>query len=526
MAKAIFVTGTPLSLFEHPLWIEFFKKIRPSFKLASRKVVSTSLLEKQYAIMESEVTQKLTEASNLNLQCDGWSNCRNESIINFMISYPSPLFVKFLETKDDSHDANYLCTQMEEVILKYGPEKFLVAIGDNAPNMKAGLEQLQEKYPHIVVLGCVSHLMHLLFGDIMKCQSAKRPVAVATTIIKKVKRSHKLGALFSKIQKEKSINISLKLPGKTRWGSILFALKSLSANRNVLQILVVNDAVKDKFTSNMRKKILDDEFWSKVDILINIFTPITSVNIALEGDGVLIHKVHTRLNDLKHKINAIVQTGCSNMFTSNEKKQILENLQKRKDFATHSIHMAAALLDPANRGSDLNTNEMIDAMEFVVKTATNMSLEASTVLCEIGNYKNKEDIWNKSFVWTTVNNLCPMQWWKTFYSQTLLSKIAVRILSAPISSASTERSNSTFGWIHSNKRNRLTTQRAGKITYLAQNWKLLDPKTKKSNTNKRSNATTSADSIENDSDSDLSSIHSESGSSSSETIISSDDTMA
>lgn len=70
----------------------------------------------------------------------------------------------------------------------------------------------------------------------MKCQSAKKPIAVVTTIIKKIKRSHKLGALFSKIQKQKNINISLKLPGKTRWGSILFALKSLSANRNVRRI--------------------------------------------------------------------------------------------------------------------------------------------------------------------------------------------------------------------------------------------------------------------------------------------------
>lgn len=55
--------------------------------------------------MESEVKEKVDDAENLHLQCDGWSNCRNESIVNFIISCPTPLFVKFLETEDNSHNA-------------------------------------------------------------------------------------------------------------------------------------------------------------------------------------------------------------------------------------------------------------------------------------------------------------------------------------------------------------------------------------------------------------------------------------
>jgi len=42
-----------------------------------------------------------------------------------------------------------------------------------------------------------------------------------------------------------------------------------------------------------------------------------------------------------------------------------------------------------------------------------------------------------------------------------------------VTSAATERSFSTFAWIHSKKRNRLTSDRAAKITYLAHNWKLM-----------------------------------------------------
>lgn len=124
--------------------------------------------------MQNEVTKKLSESSNLHFQCDGWSNCRNESIINCIISVPDPLFVKFIETKENSHDATYLCNQMAEVMESMEPKNFFAAIGDNAVNMQAALNLLKVKYPHIEPLGCIPHLMHLLCFDILKRASAKK----------------------------------------------------------------------------------------------------------------------------------------------------------------------------------------------------------------------------------------------------------------------------------------------------------------------------------------------------------------
>ena len=67
-----------------------------------------------------------------------------------------------------------------------------------------------------------------------------------------------------------------------------------------------------------------------------------------------------------------------------------------------------------------------------------------------------------------------MKWWKGACQTSSLSKIAVAILQLPCTSAATERSFSTYGWIHNSKRNRLTADRAGKITYISHNLKLLD----------------------------------------------------
>ena len=64
-----------------------------------------------------------------------------------------------------------------------------------------------------------------------------------------------------------------------------------------------------------------------------------------------------------------------------------------------------------------------------------------------------------------------------------LSKVASAILSMATTSAATERSLSTYSRIHTKNRHRLTTERAGKIVYIAHNLKLLtNHKTKKTTT--------------------------------------------
>ncbi|CAH1758069.1 15722_t:CDS:2, partial [Entrophospora sp. SA101] len=54
---------------------------------------------------------------------DGWTNNHNESIINFMVTLPKPLFWKALETKESSHTAEYISEKIEEVISEVGQDK-------------------------------------------------------------------------------------------------------------------------------------------------------------------------------------------------------------------------------------------------------------------------------------------------------------------------------------------------------------------------------------------------------------------
>ena len=105
---------------------------------------------------------------------------------------------------------------------------------------------VHEKYPQIVSLDCTAHLLHLLCSGILGCQTVKTFFSDAITIVKTIKRSRILQAIFDEISSGKKFKdqISLKLPGKTRWGSHLYCLQSLQSNKVVLQTLAVSEKAK------------------------------------------------------------------------------------------------------------------------------------------------------------------------------------------------------------------------------------------------------------------------------------------
>ena len=103
---------------------------------------------------------------------------------------PEPRFVKFLLTDKNKHDASYLAKQIQHIMETYGPpEKYLVVIGDNAANMRAAFRLLNETFNHIVPLGCIAHLLHLLCNDILSCESVRLFMQQVTEIVKIIKNS-------------------------------------------------------------------------------------------------------------------------------------------------------------------------------------------------------------------------------------------------------------------------------------------------------------------------------------------------
>lgn len=370
-----------------------------------------------------------------------------------------------------------------KTIEKYGPDKFLVLIGDNARNMQSALSIVKERFPHIIQLGCLAHLLHLLCGDILGCATVKTFMATAIDVVKTVKNSHLLKAIFDRLQSEKKFKdrISLKLPGTTRWGSHLFCLESLQANKSVLQKLAVSEEA--DISADLKRRILDDAvFWVRVEKMINMLSPIIDLITSFEGNNEMIHKVYVKLNELQETLTSEIPLSP---LQQAEENKILQNLTKRMKRGISKIHLAGDLLNPSSIGCHLKPEELLDAIGFICETGQSMGLAINDIKKDLADYRDKEGLWNRTFIWDGVvekseneEQVSPLLWWRQLRGTCVLADIAIKILGAPITSAATERTFSTFSWIHNKKRNRLTTARASKITYISHNWHLLNQQKK------------------------------------------------
>lgn len=91
------------------------------------------------------------------------------------------------------------------------------------------------------------------------------------------------------------------------------------------------------------------------------------------------------------------------------------------------------------------------------------------ITIDLARYIGKTENFERNYLWKTVDKINPITWWQGYCSKSALKDLAVAILTLPPSSAATERTFSRYSFIHSKRRNKLTTKRAGMLTYVACN---------------------------------------------------------
>ncbi|KAI4464523.1 ribonuclease h-like superfamily [Holotrichia oblita] len=92
----------------------------------------------------------------------------------------------------------------------------------------------------------------------------------------------------------------------------------------------------------------------------------------------------------------------------------------------------------------------------------------------LAQYKIRGNIFAKEFVISSEKSMSGPIWWAGICSSSKISRLAVDILNLPSSTAAIEITFSTYGFIHRQRKNRLTVERSGNLTYIAHNYNLLN----------------------------------------------------
>ncbi|GKD73533.1 hAT dimerization domain, ribonuclease H-like domain protein [Tanacetum coccineum] len=100
--------------------------------------------------------------------------------------------------------------------------------------------------------------------------------------------------------------------------------------------------------------------------------------------------------------------------------------------------------------------------------------EHSRVLDEYAMFSMKSGFFSDLTSISMMGTVEPKSWWVNFSAQTpFLQTLAFRLLGQPSSSSCAERNWSTYAFIHSLRRNKLTTSRAQDLVYIHNNLRLL-----------------------------------------------------
>lgn len=484
LSRAIYASGTPLQIVENQYWQAFFTRLRPAWKIPTRAAVSTRYMEREYASIQKSVNTKVHEAMSIGLMCDGWTNIRRQSIVNFVLTTPEPVFYKTFPTLDTAHDATYIAKCISEVVEEVGSNKIFGIVTDNAANMKAAWTLIRFKYQHIYPYGCVAHGLNLLAQDIIKLPVFDDILTSGKEIVKEILYSHKLNAILNEKQVQNKKEISLKLPVATRWGTHAIFINSLLANKSSLEELSIDKRVnrldgtvakgkKTLLTAETKQKLLDDDFWDNITCVGSLLQPILKWITIIESDKPQISLVCQIFHDLKTSFESALQSPPVALELIDA--SIFQHLSKRNQFCITNLHKAASLLDPKQRGQNLTQSEIMDGIEFIAQVASESpEVDEATVLAEFAGYRSKEGAWGRNFIWKAVDKVSAEAWWKGISPATNLITIACKILNSPATSAACERTFSTYGHVHNKRRNRLTNDRAGKLVFIKHNLKLLE----------------------------------------------------
>jgi len=135
----------------------------------------------------------------------------------------------------NTHTAEFMAEMMLDVIDKVGHEKFSSIVSDNASTMICVKKKVQEKYPSIMPIRCITYHINLLMVDIMKHNHAKETIRNCMKIVNFFKRSYQCGALLSEELKENLVKGGgLKGYTKTRWSTAFDCLASIKRCENTL----------------------------------------------------------------------------------------------------------------------------------------------------------------------------------------------------------------------------------------------------------------------------------------------------
>ena len=469
------------------------------------KLRTTLLVQERTHVDRMLMPIKSTWSSKgVTIVSDGWSDPQRRPLLNFMaITEDGPMFLRSINTEGEVKSKEYIRDRLCEIIEAVGPANVVQVITDNASNCRGAGLLVQERYNHIFWTACVVHTLNLALKSIGSATSQDDPlydhcnwiseIAADGFRIEHFIMSHSMRlSMFNASSKLKLLAVA-----DTRFASQVVMLKRLVQIRQALTMMVVGPKWNDYRNDNVegarfvKEKILDDDWWNKVEYFIEFAEPIYSMIRAADTDKPCLHLTYEMWDMMIEKVKEVIyrKEGLEPHEESPFFSAVNDVLIFRWTKSSTPLHCLAHSLNPK-----YYTTAWIS--EVPGRQAPHMDQEISDernacfrrFFPHGGPEMNelKQQFANFSLMGPGFNGfdsiedrslLEPKQWWGIHgNSAPALRTIALKLLGQPTSSSCSERNWSTYGMIHNTLRNRLNPARAEDLVFVHQNLRLISRK--------------------------------------------------
>ncbi|KAL3686381.1 hypothetical protein R1sor_008955 [Riccia sorocarpa] len=402
----------------------------------------------------------------ITISCDGWTNRNGRPQMNMLhISRHGELAHHHVDGNNETKSVVWIAEHIMRDIEERGSHNVLQFVADNASaNILVG-KLVRERYPHIIFGGCVAHGLDLLMEDIRKLPWVKDVVNDYKSFIKFIKNHHMTNAMFLDFF---SNGGTLLKPTTTRFATNVIMLDrawtlSSSLRRMVISdrwISWANDPQRPPQTRTdareAKETILDERFWDKVHDIVtmmeNIFVLLRQVDSHKDFLGQVFWESH-RWNGWTNIIHTTAMLLNPAYLFDEERNEFSYHSFIMRDFQEYVTLFAKGVLK-------ISEEELIQYLHDVDK-------ELDGITCLDGS------IWTHIHREKALSERCrtsPMHSWaQAGRGAPKLRVIVMNIIGLTCAASACERAWSSYAYVHSLSRVRLSIPRQHKLVYIYHN---------------------------------------------------------
>ncbi|KAG6521801.1 hypothetical protein ZIOFF_018934 [Zingiber officinale] len=364
-------------------------------------------------------------------------------------------------------------------INEVGHQNVVQVVTDNAPIYKTGL-LVEAKYPHIFWIPCVVHTLNLALKNICAPTDSLQnkeafdeckwiaEVANDASMIKNFILNHNMRLSML----NENSNLKILSLADTQFASTIIMLKRSRQIKKCLENMGISerwDVYKEEDVVKARVvkyKILDDQFWEKIDYILAFTSPIYEMLRKADIDQPCLHLVYEWWDEMIEKMRVAISKGAH----SEDSKfyEVVHNiLVERCNKSNTPLHCLAHSLNPRDIEVSRERKKCIERYYSNSSERRSVNEEFASFSAVIDDFSDNDAMRDRSL-------MSPTKWWVIHgASAPTLQSLALKLLGQPSFSSCRERNWSTYSFIHSLKRNKITPQRAEDLVYVHYNLRLL-----------------------------------------------------